>query len=48
MFFSIFVNIYFVALGQLLATTKSLILFIIEEILVLKITVRYTLTLVGL
>ena len=30
MFFSIFVNIYFVILGQLLATTKSLTLFIRE------------------
>ena len=34
MFFSTFVNIYFVVLGQLLVTTKSLTLFIIEVILV--------------
>ena len=34
MFFSIFINIYFVLLGQLLATTTSLTLFIIEVILV--------------
>ena len=34
MFFSIYVNIHFVVLGQLLATTKSLTLFIIEVILV--------------
>ena len=34
MFFSTFVNIYFVVFGQLLATTTSLTLFIIELILV--------------
>ena len=34
MFFSTFVNTYFVVLGQLLAATISLTLFIIEVILV--------------